>query len=247
MQRRTFLQGMGAAALIGALPLSSRLALAAGGTPVSVKQLPALEGDLTLYLGRGEGGLYEKVLEAIKKRNPKLDLQIRRGGTAALANTIVAESKAGVRRADLFWAVDTGSIGMITDEGLAQPLPEDLSTQLKPGFQYPKWSPVTGRVRTLPYNTERVRADQIPDDIMALADSKLKIGWAPAYASFQSFVTAMRHLEGEKATADWLKGVSHHAKEYAGELGVVMGVFYGNIITKVMILKYIKLAFLLKT
>lgn len=165
----------------------------------------------------------------LKKRNPKLNLKIRRGASAALANTLAAEAKAGVKRADLFWAVDTGSIGMVTDSGLAKPLPTDLTTQLKDGFQYPSWTPVTGRIRTLPYNTERVTPDQIPDSVMALADSDLALGWAPAYASFQSFVTAMRILEGEKATADWLKGVNSKAKKYAGELGVVMGVERGEV------------------
>ena len=101
--------------------------------------------------------MYENVLKAIEKRNPKLNLKIRRGGSAALANTIVAETKAGVKRADLFWAVDTGSIGMVTDAGAAKPLPDDLTAQLREDFQYPSWSPVTGRVRTLPYNTERFK------------------------------------------------------------------------------------------
>ena len=228
MQRRTFLQGLAAAGALGSLPISS-LSFANTIASVSVESLPKLEGDLTLYLGRGEGGLYENVLDAIKKRNPKLNLKIRRGATAALANTLAAEAKAGVKRADLFWAVDTGSIGMVTDSGLAKPLPTDLTTQLKEGFQYPSWTPVTGRIRTLPYNTERVTPDQIPDSVMALADSDLALGWAPAYASFQSFVTAMRILEGEKATADWLKGVNSKAKKYAGELGVVMGVERGEV------------------
>ncbi|MDO6566593.1 extracellular solute-binding protein [Alteromonas sp. 1_MG-2023] len=228
MQRRTFLQGLAAAGALGSLPISS-LSFANTIASVSVESLPKLEGDLTLYLGRGEGGLYENVLEAIKKRNPKLNLKIRRGASAALANTLAAEAKAGVKRADLFWAVDTGSVGMVTDSGLAKPLPTDLTTQLKEGFQYPSWTPVTGRIRTLPYNTERVTPDQIPDSVMALADSDLALGWAPAYASFQSFVTAMRILEGEKATADWLKGVNSKAKKYAGELGVVMGVERGEV------------------
>ncbi|MBQ4828005.1 extracellular solute-binding protein [Alteromonas sp. MMG017] len=228
MQRRTFLQGLAAAGALGSLPISS-LSFANTIASVSVESLPKLEGDLTLYLGRGEGGLYENVLDAIKKRNPKLNLKIRRGASAALANTLAAEAKAGVKRADLFWAVDTGSIGMVTDSGLAKPLPTDLTTQLKDGFQYPSWTPVTGRIRTLPYNTERVTPDQIPDSVMALADSDLALGWAPAYASFQSFVTAMRILEGEKATVDWLKGVNSKAKKYAGELGVVMGVERGEV------------------
>lgn len=229
MQRRQFIQGLAMAGIGASLPWPLTSAYAAVQQAVSVHDLPELAGDLTLYLGRGEGGLYENVIDAIKKRNPKLNLQIRRGATAALANTLVAESKAGVRRADLFWAVDTGAIGLMADSGLAQPLPDDISQQLKPGFQYNGWTPVTGRIRTLPYNTERVSAAQIPDQVMALADSDLQIGWAPAYASFQSFITAMRLLEGEEATAAWLKGVSRHAKSYAGELGVVMGVERGEV------------------
>ena len=119
MQRRTFLQGLAAAGALGSLPISS-LSFANTIASVSVESLPKLEGDLTLYLGRGEGGLYENVLDAIKKRNPQLNLKIRRGASAALANTLAAEAKAGVKRADLFWAVDTGSIGMVTDSGLAK-------------------------------------------------------------------------------------------------------------------------------
>jgi hypothetical protein len=46
-----------------------------------------------LYLGRGKGGLYEKVLQAISDRKPKLNLKIRRGPMAVLANSIIAEAK----------------------------------------------------------------------------------------------------------------------------------------------------------
>ena len=64
---------------------------------------------------------------------------------------------------------------------------------------------------------------------MEIADSDLSIGWAPAYASFQSFVTAMRILEGDDKTAKWLKKIQKRAKTYAGELGVVMGVERGEV------------------
>ena len=169
------------------------------------------------------------MLKAIEERNPGFKLRIRRGPTASLANAILAEAKAGVKRADLFWAVDSGAIGMVTAEGLAQPLPADLTGQLHENFQFSNWTPVTGRVRTIPFNTDRLKAEDIPDDIMALADSDFKIGWAPAYASFQSFVTAMRILKGDKVTSDWLRGINKHAKKYAGELGVVMAVERGEV------------------
>ncbi len=227
MQRRQFVQALGAAGILGGFPFSVAPTLAADA--LSVEDLPPLEGALTLYLGRGEGGLYENVLAAIEKRNPKLKLGIRRGPTASLANAIMAEAQAGVRRADVFWAVDAGAVGMVTEAGLARELPESVSSQLKPGFQYQRWSPVTGRVRTLPYNPGRVGPGQIPEHIMDFANSELSIGWAPAYASFQSFVTAMRLLEGEEATAAWLQAVSKRATAFAGELGVVMAVERGEV------------------
>lgn len=230
MKRRTFIQGLAALGAIGSLPLPLSHALAASiANPVSVDDLPKLKGQLTLYLGRGEGGLYENVLQAIENKNPDFKLNIRRGPTAALANTIVAEAKAGVRRADLFWAVDSGAIGLVSDAGLAQPLPSDLSAQLQPQFRYKDWAPVTGRIRTLPYNTSRLTKEQIPTSIMDIADSDLSIGWAPAYASFQSFVTAMRILEGDDKTAKWLKKIKKRSKTYAGELGVVMAVERGEV------------------
>lgn len=229
MQRRSFIQSLAALAAAGTLPFSINRGLADPASAVSVEALPELKGELTLYLGRGEGGLYENVIKAIEDRNPDFKLRIRRGPTASLTNAILAEAKAGVRRADLFWAVDSGAVGMVTAAGLAKHLPDDLTGQLRDNFRFSDWTPVTGRVRTIPFNTERLTANDIPDDIMALADSDFSIGWAPAYASFQSFVTAMRLLKGDQATTDWLRGVNQRATQYAGELGVVMAVERGEV------------------
>ena len=224
MHRRQFLCSISAAGALITLPSFS-----SSDRNNSVEDLPALEGKLTLYLGRCEGGLYENVLTAIESRNRNLELNIRRGPTAALANAIVAESNAGVQKADLFWAVDSGAIGLMNAEGLSQPIPQDLLSQLKPKFRYTNWAPITGRIRTIPFNTTKIKSTDIPNDIMSLPESGLSIGWAPAYASFQSFVTAMRIIEGEDATSDWLRRVKKTAKSYAGELSVVMGVERGEI------------------
>ncbi|MEM9257094.1 MAG: ABC transporter substrate-binding protein [Pseudomonadota bacterium] len=227
MRRRRAVQALAATGALGLLPWSTSRAESTGAA--SVDALPPLEGELTLYLGRGEGGLYEKVLQAIEQRNPKLKLGIRRGPTAALANAIIAEGKAGVLRADVFWAVDSGAIGLVSDAGLGQELPDDLVGQLQGEFQYPNFVPVTGRIRTLPYHSTTVLPAKIPKHIMDIPDAGLSLGWAPAYASFQSFVTAMRILEGDSATADWLRAVKPLAKSYAGELGVVLGAARGEV------------------
>lgn len=73
MKRRTFIQGLAALGVVGSLPLPLSRALAADiANPVSVDDLPKLKGELTLYLGRGEGGLYENVLQAIQKKKSRL-------------------------------------------------------------------------------------------------------------------------------------------------------------------------------
>ncbi|MFB4203734.1 ABC transporter substrate-binding protein [Arhodomonas sp. KWT2] len=233
MQRRRFLQALTALGVMGgplrALAATTPGAGSAARTAVSVDELPPLEGELTVYLGRGEGGLYENVMDAIRKRNPSLTLNLRRGPSAALANTITAEHEAGIQRADVFWAVDSGSLGLVADTGAARPIPDDIHAFLRPSFRYPGWAPVTGRVRTLPYNTERVDPAAIPEDIMALPETDLRIGWAPAYGSFQSFVTAMRLTEGDARTREWLRGMQARASSYAGELGVVMATERGEV------------------
>lgn len=230
--RRRFLRtgvALGAGSLLPQQSLFAGNAAGSTSAGVSVEELPELSGKLTLYLGRGEGGLYEDVISAIEKRNPDLKLSIRRGPTAALANTIVAEAKAGVTRADVFWAVDSGAIGLVAKTGAAQNLSETIISQVDERFRYEHWVPVSGRIRTLPYHTGTISPEDVPQDVMDLAESDLKLGWAPAYGAFQSFVTAMRLIEGEEATKAWLEAVKRRASSYAGELGVVMAVSRGEV------------------
>ncbi|MBK1855584.1 extracellular solute-binding protein [Verrucomicrobiaceae bacterium 5K15] len=196
---------------------------------VSVEDLPRLKGKLTLYLGRGEGGLYERVIDAVKKRNPDLRLSIRRGPTAALANTIVAEAKMGLVRADVFWAVDSGAIGLVAGTGKARKLPDTITSQVDERFRYDNWVPISGRIRTIPFHTGKLKAADVPKTLSEIADSDLTIGWAPAYGAFQSFVSAMRILRGDEATKKWLIATKKRAKSYAGELGAVMGVARGEV------------------
>lgn len=231
MQRRSLLQGLAVAGLMrpAAALAQGAAAPGSGAGAVPVDSLPKLAGELTLYLGRGEGGLYEYILDAIEKRNPDLELKVRRGPSTALANTLVAEARAGRVRADLFWSIDASSLGVVAAQAAPAEVPETLRAQLQPDFRYRGWLPVSGRVRTLPYHTGTLTAADLPDDVMALPESDLRFGWAPAYGAFQSFLTAMRLLEGEAATRDWLQAMAGKSTEYAGELGVVMAVARGEV------------------
>lgn len=227
MRRRALLRALAAIVPVTAAGLArpTRLfAEEASGEAVSVDTLPALSGTLTLYLGRGEGGLYENIIAAIEKRNPALELKVRRGPSTALANTLVAEARAGRVRADLFWSIDAGSIGLVARNAEPAAVPEALKQTLQREFRYEHWVPVSGRFRTVPYNPTTVNAADLPDDVMALPETDARFGWAPAYGAFQSFVTAMRLLEGEDATGAWLEAMAPKARDFAGEFGVVMAV-----------------------
>ena len=227
MRRRALLRALallGPAAAAGMVRPPRAFADPSAGEPASVDALPLLSGELTLYLGRGEGGLYENIIAAIEKRNPDLELRVRRGPSTALANTLVAESRAGRVRADLFWSIDASSLGLVTRLVEPPAVPGPLSDQLKPGFRYEHWVPISGRFRTIPYNPQNLNAAELPDDVMSLPESDARFGWAPAYGAFQSFITAMRLLEGEDATGAWLEAMAAKSSEFAGEFGVVMAV-----------------------
>ena len=231
MHRRTLLKGAAGLGLLG--PMALRAAWAEPADAVvqaqSVDVLPELKGKLRVYLGHGEGGLYEDVIEAIRDRNPNLDLRIRRAPSSALANMLIAEAGAGGARADVFWSVDAAALAVLAARGISRELPEALCRQINPTFRYPRWAAISGRIRTLAYNPEKVSAEALPKSVMALADSDLKIGWAPAYGAFQSFVAAMHLLEGEAATRQWLQAVKPRARSYAGELGVVLATSRGEV------------------
>src|SRR5699024_7707013 len=113
MQRRHFLQAAAALGLLAPLRLPRTVAAPATQPAPSVDSLAPLAGDLTLYLGRGEGGLYGDVISAIRKRCPDLNLEVRRAPAAALVNTLEAENRYGVGKADLFWSIDATSLGAV--------------------------------------------------------------------------------------------------------------------------------------
>lgn len=210
-------------------PAQANGPLSVDDPPLSVDELPRLAGELTLYLGRGEGGLYEDILAAIRKRNPELKLNVRRGPSVALANTLVAEAGVGRIRADLFWSIDSSSLGLVASAASPPEVPESLRALLLPQYRYRYWTPISGRVRTLAYNTAAVDPAAIPKSVMALPQTGFRFGWAPAYGAFQSFITAMRLLEGDAATGAWLEAMKPKSREYAGEFGVVMAAARGEV------------------
>jgi len=176
-----------------------------GGTRIA--DLPDLSGELNLYIGGGEGGLYLDLLDLFTGLYDDFSYNQNMDASASLANTIATEVEQGSSRADVFISVDAGSLAAVAQEDAAESLPSEVTDMPDGDFATDNWVGVAGRARAIPYNTDRFSASDIPDSVQEfpeVAAFENDLGWAPSYSAFQSFVTAMRLLRGEEATRQWL-------------------------------------------
>lgn len=187
--------------------IATSLGLAACGdddettTPSSA----AASKELTIYSGREEEYV-APIVERFEKQTG-IKVEVRYGETAELAATLVEEGDRSP--ADLFFAQDAGGLGAVQKEGLLAVLPQ-ATLDLVPE-QYRSrdgaWVGTSGRVRVIAYDGRKVTPDELPRSVYDLTESewKGKVGWAPTNASFQSFVTAMRKVDGDERAKTWLE------------------------------------------
>ncbi len=161
----------------------------------------------TLYSGRNEA-LVGPLIELYSETHGET-IDVRFGSTGELAATILEEGSN--TPASAFFAQDAGALGLLADEGRLQRLPDVLLSLVDPRFRDPegRWVGVTGRARVLAYNTESLTEADLPASVRDLTDSAWsgRIGWAPENASFQSFITAFRLLDGDAAVRSWLEAM----------------------------------------
>ncbi|MEZ3116502.1 extracellular solute-binding protein [Halobaculum sp. MBLA0147] len=200
-------------------------------TAPRIADLPDLSGELTVYLGGGEGGLYRDLMALFERIYDDFTAVPNEGGTAEQANKLLTEGEN--TPADLFWSVDAGSLSVVADEGLTADLSGEALEGVPEAFHpNDQWVGTAGRARAVPYNTNQLSSDDIPESVMDFPDSPAVangFGWAPTYGAFQAFVTAMRVLEGESATRSWLESMMGAATEYPDEFVTSNAVADGEI------------------
>jgi len=185
---------------------------------------------VTVYSGRSES-LIGPALEAFEEKTG-IEVKVRYGETAALAALLLEE---GDRTpADLYIAQDAGALGALAAEGRLETLPGRILNRVSRAHRSPdgEWVGVTGRARTLVYNTDALSSEDVPASVFELTDPKWegRVGWAPANGSFQSFVTAMRVTRGEERTREWLEGmIASGAKVYPKNSAIVRAVGAGEV------------------
>ncbi|MEK7806733.1 MAG: iron ABC transporter substrate-binding protein [Chloroflexota bacterium] len=160
---------------------------------------------LTIYSGRSKV-LVEPVIGQFSKATG-IQVSVKYAGTPQLAATLLEEGDK--TPADIFLAQDPGGLGAV--EHLLAPLPGSILGQVPVWAVSPegRWVGLSGRARTVVYNTDRLTEADLPDDIFGFIDPRWKgrIGWAPSNSSFQTMVTAMRAVWGQEKTRRWLEGI----------------------------------------
>ena len=212
--------------------LSLALAACAPASPASepAGSENAEGGTVTVYSGRSEelvGPLLTDFTEATG-----IEVEARYGDTAEMANLILTEGENSP--ADVFFAQDAGALGAVGEQGLLTPLPEEILGAVDERFRSPsgEWVGVSGRARVVAYNTENLTEADLPDSIFGFTDPEWsgRIGWAPTNGSFQSFVTALREIEGEDRAREWLEGIeANEPSVYEGNNPALDAVIAGEV------------------
>jgi iron(III) transport system substrate-binding protein len=211
-----------AAALVG---IVAALAVAGGAAPAS-KQTTSL----TIYSGR-DRVLVEPVLNQFT-RQTGIQLNVRYASSTTLATALVEEGSSSP--ADVFWATEPGTLGLVSGRALLKRLPVATTTKVPARYstRSRRWVGTSGRSRVLAYNTNLLQSAQLPKTIWGLTNSswKGKIGIAPTNGSFQAFLGAAIHMHGEARVRTWLEGLkANDVKFYPNNTTVVQAIARGDV------------------
>lgn len=185
---------------------------------------------LVVYSGRNKKLVGPLIEQAEKDLN--LDIEVRYGKTSQLAIALIEEGDNS--RADVFFGQDAGALGALEQRQKTLPIESELLDRVDSRFRSPtgNWLGISGRARTIDYNTNLVKESELPKSIWELTEPKWrgKVAWAPTNGSFQSFVTAMRAIEGDEKTLEWLKAMeANGVKKYGNNTAIVKALGRGEV------------------
>jgi iron(III) transport system substrate-binding protein len=186
-------------------------------------------GTVTVYSGRGED-LVGPLLELFEQETG-IKTEVRYGDSAEML--LLIQEEGANSPADIYYAQGAGFLGELSAAGGLLTLPDEILGAVPAALRSPTddWVGLSGRARTVVYNTDELTEEELPDSIFDFTDPSWqgRIAYAPTNASFQDFVTALRYLEGEDATREWLEGIVANGIPYEKNTAIVEAVAAGEV------------------
>ncbi|UUU19200.1 iron ABC transporter substrate-binding protein [Streptomyces sp. DSM 40750] len=206
------------------------LGTTACGSEQAAQAQPDSDKKITVYSGRSES-LVKPVLEDFQEASG-ITVEVRYGDTAQMAAQL--EEEGSRSPADVFLAQDAGALGAVAGQGLFAKLPDSVLDKVPTASRDEdgEWVGVTGRVRTMVYNTDQVPKGELPESVFELTEPewKGKVGIAPTNGSFQAFITAMRVEHGDEKTEEFLADLkANDAQIREGNAPIVADVNAGRL------------------
>jgi iron(III) transport system substrate-binding protein len=199
---RRWCAGVAVLGVVGALAL-------VGGPGTS--PAGAASATLTLYNAQ-----HEETTDALVKafeQQTGIQVKTRNGDEGEFEAQIEQEGSASP--ADLFYTENSPPLMALEERGdLAQVSPSTLA-DVPTRYSSPKddWVGVSARVSAVVYNTDDLKAADVPTSVMDLADKKWKgkLALAPTETDFAPIVTSIEMTKGKAAAVAWLRAVKANA------------------------------------
>jgi iron(III) transport system substrate-binding protein len=198
-------------------------------TEAPTTDAPSEIGTVTVYSGRGED-LVGPLLELFEEETG-INTEVRYGDSAEML--LLIQEEGNNSPADVYYAQGAGFLGELAAAGGLLTLADEIVDQVPAELSSPNddWVGLSGRARTVVYNTDELTEADLPDSIFDFTDPEWqgRIAYAPTNASFQDFVTALRYIEGEDATREWLEGIVANGVPYEKNTAILEAVAAGEV------------------
>jgi iron(III) transport system substrate-binding protein len=163
---------------------------------------------LVIYSGRTKDLVGPLIKQWADENDTSID--VRYDDSANLA--LLLNEEGDRSDVDVFISQSPGAVGFLDEHDLLDKLPASTVGEVPEGDSAADgtWVGLSGRVRTLVYNTDLVDPSTLPDSVLDMTDPQYagKVALAPTNGSFQDFVTALRVELGEDQAESWLNGMA---------------------------------------